>query len=252
MVAPVCQIAVIVPTYNERKNLPELGAAILALDGGLQLIVVDDNSPDGTGEVADEMAARTGRVIVIHRPGKQGLGTAYTTGFQRALAMGAERVVTMDADFSHDPRYIPALVERSATCDVVIGSRYIPGGAVKLWGWERRFLSWGANTLAHLALGLQAHDCTSGYRCYRRDALARIDFHSIRADGYSYLIEILFRCQRLGLRIGETPITFVDRQLGVSKISRQEILKAAVTIVRLLWQQRSAPAFHALANSRRQ
>ncbi|HEY64862.1 MAG TPA: polyprenol monophosphomannose synthase [Caldilineae bacterium] len=232
---PYPATAVIVPTYNERENLPDLVRAILALPLTVWVIVVDDNSPDGTGAIADQLAAETGRVIVLHRPGKLGLGTAYTEGFRRALQLDVDRIITMDADFSHDPRYIPVLLDRSSSCDLVIGSRYVPGGAVRLWGWERRLLSWGANLIAHLALGLRARDCTSGFRCYRREALRAIPLDAIKADGYSYLIEVLFQCQWRGLRIGEVPIVFEDRRRGASKISRQEIFKAGLTVLRLMW-----------------
>lgn len=227
--------AVIVPTYNERENLPDLVRALLALPLDLQVIVVDDNSPDGTGQLADRLASETGRVAVIHRPSKQGLGTAYTAGFRRALQSDVDCIITMDADFSHDPHYVPTLVECTALYDLVIGSRYVPGGGVRLWGWERRLLSWGANTIARRMLGLQVHDCTAGFRCYRRQALEAIDLGSIRADGYSFLVEMLFRCQLAGLTIGEVPIVFVDRRRGASKISRQEIFKAGFTVFRLAW-----------------
>ncbi len=232
---PDLAVAVVVPTYNERENLPDLVGALLALPLDVQVIIVDDNSPDGTGQLADRLASETGRVVVIHRPGKQGLGTAYTVGFRCALQLDVDCVITMDADFSHDPRYVPTLVERTALYDLVIGSRYVPGGGVRLWGWERRLLSWGANTIARRMLGLQVHDCTAGFRCYRRQALEAIDLDSIRADGYSYLVEMLFRCQLAGLTIGEVPIIFMDRRRGASKISRQEIFKAGFTVFRLAW-----------------
>jgi dolichol-phosphate mannosyltransferase len=227
--------AIIIPTYNERENLRELVEEILAL--GLPsspwIIVVDDHSPDGTGEVADALAAEHPEVQVIHRAGKLGLGTAYTAGFRRALALGAERILTMDADFSHLPSYIPSLLAASQHHGLSIGSRYVPGGGVRHWGVGRRLLSWGANTLARLVLGLKAHDCTAGYRCYRREVLASLDFDTIFADGYSYLIEILYRCQRRGFRVAEVPIVFTDRRRGASKISKQEIFKAGGTVLRL-------------------
>ncbi|MCS7221834.1 MAG: polyprenol monophosphomannose synthase [Anaerolineae bacterium] len=228
-------VAVVVPTYNERENLPDLVRALLALPLKVQVIIVDDNSPDGTGQLADRLALETGRVAVIHRPSKQGLGTAYTAGFRCALQFDVDCIITMDADFSHDPHYVPTLVERTALYDLVIGSRYVPGGGIQLWGWERRLLSWGANMIARRMLGLQVHDCTAGFRCYRRQALEAIDLDSIRADGYSYLVEMLFRCQLAGLTIGEVPIVFVDRRRGASKISRQEIFKAGFTVFRLAW-----------------
>ena len=183
-------------------------------------------------------------MTVIHRPAKQGLGTAYAVGFRQALRMGADRIVTMDADLSHDPKYLPALIQRSATCDLAIGSRYVPGGAVRWWGWHRRLLSWGANRIARLALGLRVHDCTAGFRCYRREVLTAIDPAAIKADGYSYLIEMLFLCQAQGFTIEEIPIVFSDRRRGSSKISRKEIFKAVLTVLRLTGTRlrRTAPA----------
>jgi len=234
------QAVLVLPTYNERENLPALVAAIQGLSVSLHIIIVDDNSPDGTGVLADELASRNSAVQVIHRPGKLGLGTAYTAGFHRALDLGADLILTMDADFSHHPRYLPALVEAGQRHDLAIGSRYVPGGGVRNWGWQRKALSWGANALAHLALGLQAHDCTAGFRCYRRRVLEAVDPDSIRANGYSYLIEMLYRCQRRGFSIGEVPIIFSDRRLGRSKISRNEILKAGLTVARLFRQRAMA------------
>ena len=225
---------VIIPTYNERENLAELIGQILELEIGVHVIVVDDNSPDGTGELADELAAHNGRVGVIHRPGKLGLGTAYIAGFKRALAEGADRVVTMDADFSHHPRYIPALVALTDRYHVGIGSRYVPGGGVMAdWGLHRKLLSWGANHFARLVLGLKARDCTAGFRCYRREVLQSIDLDHIFSNGYSFLIEMMYKCQRLGYTFGETPILFENRHRGDSKISQEEIYKAMYTVLRL-------------------
>ncbi|MGC8781797.1 MAG: polyprenol monophosphomannose synthase [Anaerolineae bacterium] len=227
----------VLPTYNERDNLPLIVAALRALPISLHILIVDDHSPDGTGAVADELATTYPKVQVIHRPGKLGLGTAYTAGFQVALAQGAELILTMDADFSHDPRYVPALVEASQRFDLVIGSRYIPGGGVRHWGLQRRALSRGANAIAHRVLGLRTRDCTAGFRCYRRTVLEAINPATIRADGYSYLIELLFRCERAGFNVGEVPIIFVDRRLGRSKISQHEIFKAAFTVLRLSYRR---------------
>jgi dolichol-phosphate mannosyltransferase len=226
--------AVIVPTYNERENLVDLIGQILALGIDAHIIVVDDNSPDGTGILADELAARDGHVRVVHRPGKLGLGTAYIAGFKQALAEGAERVVTMDADFSHHPRYIPALVALTDKYPIAIGSRYVPGGGVTAdWGVHRKFLSWGANRFARLMLGLKARDCTAGFRCYRREVLQSIDLDRIFSNGYSFLTEMIYKCQRMGYDVGETPITFENRHRGNSKISQVEIYKAMYTVLRL-------------------
>lgn len=225
--------AIIIPTYNEAENLPLLVAAILKLPADLTVIVVDDNSPDGSGEIADHLAARSARVLAHHRPGKLGLGSAYRAGFDIALGGGARRILTMDADFSHHPRYIPHLLALSRTADIAIGSRYVPGGGTLNWGPQRQALSRTANGVARLALGLPATDCTAGFRCYRRAVLEQVDLDAIRSSGYSYLVEMLYRAQRLGFCIAETPILFEDRRHGQSKISRQEILRAMATVGRL-------------------
>ena len=225
---------VIIPTYNERENLADLAHQILNSDIDAHVIVVDDNSPDGTGNLADELAVADGRVRVIHRPRKLGLGTAYVAGFRQALAEGADRMITMDADFSHNPRYIPPLARLTERYHVGIGSRYVPGGGVTAdWGVHRKFLSWGANHFARLMLGLKAHDCTAGFRCYRREVLQSIDLDHIFSNGYSFLIEMLYKCQQRGYSLGETPIIFENRQHGSSKISQAEIFKAMYTVLRL-------------------
>lgn len=227
------QIATIIPTYNERENLPRLVGQLESLGLDLDVVVVDDNSPDGTGALADELACSRDHLHVLHRPGKLGLGTAHLDGFRYALSNGAQRILTMDADFSHHPRYVSDLLAASERYDIVIGSRYVSGGGTRHWPWTRVLLSWGANTVARLSLGLEAHDCTAGFRCYRRCVLESLDLGSIRSDGYSFLLELIYRCQLQGWRIGEVPIVFVDRQRGASKISRQEIYKAAYTVLRL-------------------
>lgn len=225
------QTTIIIPTYNERENLPRLVHQLKALCLGLSVVVVDDNSPDGTGEVAETLAD-----AVIHRPGKLGLGTAYIAGFRYALSQGAQRIMTMDADFSHHPRYIPDMLAASEQYDIVIGSRYVPGGGTRYWPWTRVLLSWGANTVARLLLGLRAHDCTAGFRCYHRRVLESLDLDAILSDGYSFLIELIYHCQRQGWRIGEVPILFADRRHGASKISKQEIYKAVYTVFRLRFE----------------
>ena len=229
------QLIVIVPTYNERENIESLVTQLLALPTGARVIVVDDNSPDGTGEIADRLAAENdGRVDVIHRVGKLGLGTAYIAGFKRALAEGADLICTMDADFSHNPRYIPAMVEKIGQgYDLVIGSRYVPGGGTSGCTFGRKLLSWGANGFARVMLGLHAHDTTAGFRCYRREVLESVDIDEIKASGYSFLIEMLYRVQRRGWRVGGVPIIFENRRLGTSKISKNEVIKAMMTVVRL-------------------
>jgi dolichol-phosphate mannosyltransferase len=225
---------VIVPTYNERDNIDVLLDDLLSLPVDLSVINVDDNSPDGTGAAADAWAARyPDRVQAVHRAGKLGLGTAYIAGFKRALEAGFERIMTMDADFSHHPRYIPSLLDLSRAHDLVIGSRYVAGGGTLNCTAKRKALSQGANTFAKVMLGLRAQDCTAGFRCYRREVLQAIDLDSIRSNGYSFLIEMIFYVQRRGFTIGEVPIIFEDRRRGTSKISRNEVLRALQTVERL-------------------
>ncbi len=226
-------VTVVVPTYNEAENIEPLVRQLLALPLDLRVIVVDDNSPDGTGEIVDRLAAEDARVRPLHRPGKLGLGTAHIAGFKQALQEGASLVLSMDADFSHNPRYVPSMVEKMRECDLVIGSRYVRGGGTRHCTLPRRVLSWGANAFAKVALGLRARDCTAGFRCYRREVLERVGLDQIFSEGYSFLIEMLFRAQHLGYRIGEVPITFENRQRGASKISKKEILKAVYTVLRL-------------------
>jgi glycosyltransferase involved in cell wall biosynthesis len=199
------------------------------------VIVVDDNSPDGTGKIADRLAdTHPNRVLVRHRQGKLGLGTAYIAGFHKAIETEADLIVTMDADFSHPPERIPAMIEKAQSgYDVVIGSRYVPGGATVECTLPRKILSWGANAFARTLLGLQAHDATAGFRCYHRKVLTSISLDDIFSDGYSFLIEMLYKVQRQGWQVGEVPIVFHNRQQGVSKISRAEIYKALYTVVRL-------------------
>jgi len=231
------KITVIVPTYNEKENIAALTELLLELPLLPHVIIVDDNSPVGTGAIADELAAtHAGRVTVLHREGKLGLGTAYIAGFHRALADGSDLIITMDADFSHHPRYIPAMVEKIETgYDLVIGSRYVPGGDTIECTWPRKALSWGANAFARTLLSLHAHDTTAGFRCYRREVLESIALDQIFSNGYSFLIELLYMVQRGGWRIGEVPIVFQNRQQGASKISKSEISRALYTVVRLFW-----------------
>ena len=234
---------VIIPTYNEADNVQTLIAEVLELPVEISVIVVDDNSADGTGQRAEEMAAdHPGRVQVIHRPDKLGLGTAYVAGFKLALeALDASMVMTMDADFSHLPGYLPAMIEKARNKHVVVGSRYVPGGGTVRWPLWRQAMSWGANTFARLALGLKTHDATAGFRLYHREVLEAVPPETIRSSGYSYLVEMLFRCERRGFQVGEVPILFEDRRQGTSKISSQEIIRAMGTVFRLI-PQRLRPA----------
>jgi dolichol-phosphate mannosyltransferase len=226
---------VIVPTYNEADNLNELLSQLLALPAPIGVIVVDDNSPDGTGKMADEWAARyPGQVHVVHRPGKLGLGTAYIAGFEAGLhQLEATTLMTMDADFSHHPRYVPAMLAKSRTHHVVIGSRYVEGGGTRNCTWKRILLSRIANGVARTLLGLKARDATAGFRLYRREVLLSSPLETIFSSGYSFLVEMLFLCQRRGWQIAEVPIIFEDRRKGQTKISRQEVFKAQYTVLRL-------------------
>lgn len=229
--------AIIIPTYNERENIERLVTEIRAQLADARVIVVDDNSPDGTGQVVDALAARDPYVHAIHRPGKLGLGTAHIAGMRRAFELNADPILTMDADFSHDPKYLPALLAALNNFDVVIGSRYVRGGGMEGRDHKLRLVSWGANLFARTMLGLHAHDCTAGFRAYRRAVLDSIDLNRIFSNGYSFLIEMLFLCQTRGWRIGEVPIIYQDRQLGQSKISRAEIYKATYTVMRLTYRR---------------
>jgi glycosyltransferase involved in cell wall biosynthesis len=225
---------VIVPTYNECENLSQLVHELRMLPGDLHVLIVDDNSPDGTGALADRLAAADPGVQVIHRSGKLGLGTAYKAGFVFGLDRDYQYLCTMDADFSHSPSSVPALLDKAQEgYDMVVGSRYVPGGSVVGWPPFRKLISWVANRLAHLFLGVATRDCTAGFRCYRRVVLETIPLHTLFSGGYSFLIEMAFLCQEAGFRIGEVPITFVNRTQGASKISKWEIYKAIYTLLRL-------------------
>lgn len=225
---------VIVPTYNEADNLDPLISQLLDLPVKLGVIVVDDNSPDGTGDLADKWAEKfPEQVHVVHRPDKLGLGTAYIAGFYKGFDLNAQRLMTMDADFSHNPRYIPAMIDLSREKHVVIGSRYVPGGGTVNCTWKRIMMSKIANMVARIALGLKAKDATAGFRLYRREVLQSIPLDEIFSSGYSFLVEMLFMCQRRGWQIGEVPIVFEDRRMGTTKISRNEVVKAQYTIFRL-------------------
>lgn len=224
----------IVPTYNEKENIARLVGRLRALPGDVHVLVVDDNSPDGTGAIADGLAAADTGVFVLHRAGKLGLGTAYKAGFAFGLERGYAFLCTMDADFSHSPESLPDLLAKASEgYDLVVGSRYVPGGAVEGWPTSRKILSYGANRLAHLVLGVAIRDCTAGFRCYRRRVLETVDPNVIFSSGYSFLIEMAFHVQRAGFRCGEVPITFVNRTVGDSKISKTEIYKAFYTLLRL-------------------
>lgn len=228
---------IIVPTYNELENIRRLLPELMALGPDVRVLVVDDNSPDGTGRLADELAAENERISVLHRPEKLGLGSAYVAGFKFAIQQDVDYVFEMDADFSHDPAMIPKFIEEIASCDVVIGSRYISGINVVNWPMSRLLLSYFANIYTRVVTGMTIRDTTSGYKCFRREVLERIDLDSVRSDGYAFQIEMHFRCWRKGYRVREIPIIFVDRRSGTSKLSRG-VINEAVWIVWWLRLQR--------------
>ena len=225
---------IVTPTYNERSNLEAFVEATLGVAPGAHILIVDDNSPDGTGAVADELAARDKRVRVLHRPSKLGLGTAYTAAFQLGLNEGYRHFFEMDADLSHDPRHLPDFFrELEAGADLVIGSRNIPGGDVLGWGAGRHALSKGGSLYSRLILGVDIRDMTSGYKAFQRDALAAIVAGNVVSNGYSFQIEMTYRALRLGLNVKEVPIVFVDRQVGASKMDRKIVLEAVTTVWKL-------------------
>lgn len=253
-----CCITVVIPTYNEADNLPAMSEALLRLAlPNLQVLIVDDNSPDGTGAVADELAARYNaglgkdarpRMVVIHRQGKGGLGTAYVAGMLRAINDGADYIVQMDADFSHSPRYLPQMlgVLLATGADVVIGSRYVPGGSLDAgWEWSRRLLSWWANLYSRAILGLRIRDMTAGFKMWRRGALQAIGLENIRSNGYSFQVEMAYLCEKLSFRLVEIPIHFEDRRIGQSKLDVPVKLESAWRTWQIRWQYR-----HLAANRR--
>jgi dolichol-phosphate mannosyltransferase len=241
------RILVTLCTYNERENIgllvPEIRSALPQAD----ILVIDDNSPDGTGRLADELAAANTGIRVLHRTGKQGLGSAILAGFRDASEQGYDFVLNMDADFSHDPRYLPAIVECMQRTDVAIGSRYVSGGGVEGWGFSRHFMSQGINWYARLWLRLSTRDNSGAFRCYRVAKLAQIDLDRVRARGYAFQEEILYRCRRVGCRFEETPIVFRDRRYGTSKINWRESVAALWIIFRLgLENLRGVPVTRAI------
>lgn len=228
---------VVLPTYNERENLPEIVPAILAAAPELDVLVVDDGSPDGTGSLADALAAGNPRVTVLHRQKKEGLGRAYLAGFAEVLRRGYGRILEMDADFSHAPAKLPELLAASRTADVVLGSRYVAGGGTVNWGLGRRVLSKGGSLYARTILGLSVRDLTGGFKCFRREVLEKLDLGTVRSSGYAFQIELTYRAVRRGFEVVEVPITFVDRRVGKSKMSRRIVVEA----LWMVWKLRLDP-----------
>jgi dolichol-phosphate mannosyltransferase len=237
---------IVIPTYNEAANLERIVRAVgaqvePAANGGYRILIVDDNSPDGTGQLADQLAGELDRVEVLHRADKEGLGHAYRAGFAHALAGGAQLLIQMDADFSHDPRYLGELLDAISDADMVLGSRYVPGGGVRNWGLLRRAISRGGGLYARTILGVAIRDLTGGFKCIRREVLEAIDLGTIRAEGYGFQIEVTYRALRAGFRVVEVPIVFADRQAGASKMSMQIALEAMRLVPRLRgWRPRDA------------
>lgn len=218
---------IVIPTYNEREMLPRIAAAVLGLAGGWRLLIVDDNSPDGTGELADDLARQESRVSVLHRPQKQGLGPAYLAAFEAALKRpDVEFVIEMDADLSHDPADLPRLLETAREADLVIGSRWVPGGRTEGWDLRRRLLSRWGNAYVRLALGIAVRDATAGFRCWRRRALEAIDRAAVKTRGYGFQVEMAYRTIKAGCRVVEVPICFTERRAGQSKMSGSIVTEA--------------------------
>jgi dolichol-phosphate mannosyltransferase len=227
---PPRRALVCLPTYDERENLGPMVEAILAAAPAVEILVIDDASPDGTGALADGIAAREPRVHVLHRQGKEGLGRAYLAGFAWALARDYGLILEMDCDFSHDPRYLPGMLAAAGEADLVLGSRYVPGGGTVNWGLGRRLISRGGSLYARTLLGLQVRDLTGGFKCFRREVLEAIELGSVRCNGYAFQIELTYRAVRKGFRVRELPIVFADRRVGQSKMSRAIVLEGATKV----------------------
>ena len=233
---------VIIPTYNERENLSELLRRIFAQDLPVEVLIIDDNSPDGTGALAEELKAADSRIHVLHRPEKMGLGSAYVEGFRYAIAREYDAVFEMDADFSHSPESLPEFLRELENADLVLGSRYLHGVTVVNWPLKRLILSYGANVYSRVVTGMPIKDATGGFKCFRRQVLEAIDLTRVKSDGYGFQIEINFKAWRKGFRIREIPILFVDRRAGTSKMSRRIVWEAAW----MVWRLRFLDLLHAL------
>jgi len=223
---------IVIPTYNERENIASLIDDVRRAAPAADLLVIDDNSPDGTGALVDEIGARHPQARALHRPGKLGLGTAYVLGFRYAIEQGYDLVFEMDADYSHDPRYLPTFLQMAEHADLVIGSRYIPGGDTPNWSPLRKLISGGGNIFARTLLRIPVKDCTSGYRCYRTAALGRLNLDAIHAQGYAFQVEMAYTFWKSGYRVREVPIVFVDRRVGKSKMSRTIFIEGFTWVMR--------------------
>jgi len=226
---------VIIPTYNERDNVAAIVRDVLAQDGAISILIVDDDSPDGTGRIADDLAAQDGRVHVLHRAGKEGLGRAYLAGFRWALDRDYDRVLEMDADFSHQPKYLRELLAASYQADLVLGSRYVSGVNVINWPMKRLLLSYCANVYARVITGLSVRDLTGGFKCFRREVLQAIDLDRVHSNGYAFQIEMTVRARAKGFTVHEVPIVFLDREHGQSKMSKRIVREAIWMVPKLRW-----------------
>jgi dolichol-phosphate mannosyltransferase len=232
------EIWLVLPTFNEAENIEGfVGAVLAAAPGSARVLIVDDNSPDGTGRIADGIAAAEQRVQVLHRPHKEGLGPAYVAGFRYALAAGAELVIEMDSDYSHDPAYLPLLLEASKSADLVLGSRYVPGGGVSDWSYLRQAISRAGSAYARLVLGVKVRDLTGGYKCFHRRVLDSIDLDSIESKGYAFQTEMTYRAIQQGFDVVEVPIVFQERHAGASKMSWRIVAEVILRIPRLRFRQ---------------
>lgn len=234
MPASMNPAVVCIPTYNERENLPDIVRAVLAVDARVDILIIDDNSPDGTGDVADALAKESPRVKVLHRERKEGLGRAYLAAFHHALAAGYAYVVEMDADFSHHPRYLPQILDAAeAGADLVLGSRYVTGGGTVNWGFARQVISQGGSLYARTVLGVPIRDLTGGFKCFRRHVLETLDLNAIQSTGYGFQIELTYKTLGAGFRVREVPIVFEDRRVGQSKMSKKIFLEAFTMVLKL-------------------
>lgn len=221
---------IVIPTYNEKENIVKLIPEVLKQDKSIDILIVDDNSPDGTGSIVGGLAKKNQQIHILHRKGKLGIGSAYIAGFKYGLKNKYDLIVSMDADLSHNPKYLPEIIAASSKYDLVLGSRWTKGGGVTGWPWHRYVMSWGANLFSRVLLRLKPKDVTTGYRCYKREVLEKIKLDTIVSTGYAFFEELIYRTQKAGFNIGEVPIIFVDRKIGQSKIDKKEIITSAKAI----------------------